>query len=165
MRKVTDVYSPELAKEILGKHFSNNIEMINIINRLKKSGLCVLAALCEGRTVTTTGYDIDADFCVNRASAVIHALKQKGISIKTHKILTTADVGGMTQQASFSLDEQTLEALKKHPKKTLAECKKELLKHKKLSALKVLTRLCKTYGENEVHRMLHYASTGNNHGY
>ncbi|MTC29476.1 MULTISPECIES: hypothetical protein [Providencia] len=71
----------------------------------------------------------------------------------------------MTQQASFSLDEQTLEALKQYPKKTLAECKKELLKHKKLSALKALRRVCKTYGENEGHRMLHYASTGNNNGY
>jgi len=79
MEKVTDQYSPEIAQHKLSAYFSGNLIMFRVTKRLQKSSLCVFAALCDGKTITTTGYEVDADFSVKRASAVIHSLKLKNL--------------------------------------------------------------------------------------
>jgi hypothetical protein len=66
MQKVTDLYPPEIARHKLENHFTDNIVILDLIQKMNKTSL--FAALCEGNVVTTSGYNIMADLCVNRAS-------------------------------------------------------------------------------------------------
>ncbi|HCM2003279.1 TPA: hypothetical protein ACJG01_002838 [Salmonella enterica subsp. salamae serovar 21:z10:[z6]] len=61
MNKVSDVYTPELSRHKLSVRFSDNLPMIEVIRHMNNSNLCVFAALCDGHTVTTTGYIDTAD--------------------------------------------------------------------------------------------------------
>lgn len=101
MQKVTELYPPKISKYKLEKLFSGNQVMLAAIRGMSKSNMCVFAALCDGHVVTTTGYNIPADLCVNRASAVTHALKQKYLPISSRGVSTKADVGGVVKQAAF----------------------------------------------------------------
>ncbi len=56
---------------------------------VNKTSLCTFAALCDGNVVTTSGYNIMADLCVNRASAVAHSLKQKYLPVTYTKSLVS----------------------------------------------------------------------------
>lgn len=49
MEKVTDQYSPEIARHKLNAYFSGNLIMLDVIKGLQKSSLCVFAALCDGK--------------------------------------------------------------------------------------------------------------------
>lgn len=89
------------------------------IKRLQKSSLCLFAALCDGKTMTTTGYEINADFSVKRASAAIHSLKLKNLPISTNSVLTGSDVGGTTNQAVFYISKDDLHSLKSDPEKII----------------------------------------------
>ena len=100
MNKVSDVYTPEVSRHKLSVRFGDNLPMIEAIRHMNNSNLCVFAALCDGHTVTTTGYDIPADFWVNRASAVACSLKQLYLPIETQTIQTKADVGGTTKEGA-----------------------------------------------------------------
>ncbi|MBJ5256744.1 hypothetical protein JGF93_23145, partial [Salmonella enterica subsp. enterica serovar Mbandaka] len=115
MQKVTDLYPPEIARHKLQKHFADNTVMLELIQKLNKTSLCTFAALCDGNVVTTSGYNIMADLCVNRASAVAHSLKQKFLPVTAKTISTKADVGGAVKQAAFYIDEVDLERLKSEP--------------------------------------------------
>ncbi|MBJ3741190.1 hypothetical protein JGD00_25415, partial [Salmonella enterica subsp. enterica serovar Typhimurium] len=117
MQKVTDLYPPEIARHKLQKHFADNTVMLELIQKLNKTSLCTFAALCDGNVVTTSGYNIMADLCVNRASAVAHSLKQKFLPVTARTISTKADVGGAVKQAAFYIDEVDLERLKSEPEK------------------------------------------------
>ncbi|MGQ6063188.1 hypothetical protein ACUNHI_27555, partial [Serratia sp. IR-2025] len=88
MQKVTDLYPPEIASHNLHNHFAGNEVMLELIKKLNKTSLCTFAALCDGNVVTTSGYNIMADLCVNRASAVAHSLKQKYLPVTARTIST-----------------------------------------------------------------------------
>ncbi|NDJ55826.1 hypothetical protein GWD52_02200 [Enterobacteriaceae bacterium 4M9] len=161
MEKVSEKYPTEIARHKLQNHFSGNTIMLDLIQKMHRSTLCTFAALCEGNTVTTTGYNIPADLCVNRASAVIHALKQKNLPISTRPVPTDADVGGKVNQAAFFIDETDLEKLKSETEKVMKACEKERNSQKKTNAHKEMSRLYKEFGEAGVLALLH-ATKGSN---
>lgn len=154
MQKVTDLYPPEIAHHKLQNHFSGNSVMLELIQKLNKTSLCTFAALCDGNVVTTSGYDIMADLCVNRASAVAHSLKQKFLPITTRTISTKADVGGAVKQAAFFIDENDLERLKSEPEKMMKECERNLNSQKRTNAQKEISRLYKDFGEDGILALL-----------
>lgn len=161
MMKVSDVYTPELSRQKLSMRFSDNLPMIEVIRRMNNSNLCVFAALCDGLTVTTTGYDIHADFWVNRASAVACSLKQLFLPIETQTIQTKADVGGTTKQSIFYMSDISIQRLETEPEKIISECEKLQGVQKKSCAQKDMARLYKTFGEEGVLELLRNASSAN----
>lgn len=76
--------------------------MLELIQKLNKTSLCTFAALCDGNVVTTSGYNITADLCVNRASAVAHSLKKISAGYGQND-WTKADVGGAVQSRPLSV--------------------------------------------------------------
>ena len=154
MQKVTDLYPPEIAHHKLQNHFSGNTVMLELIQKLNKTSLCTFAALCDGNVVTTSGYNIMADLCVNRASAVATSLKQKFLPITTRTISAKADVGGAVKQAAFFIDENDLERLKSEPEKIMKECERNLNSQKRTNAQKEMSRLYKDFGEDGILALL-----------
>lgn len=154
MQKVTDLYPPEIARHKLENHFTGNIVILDLIQKMNKTSLCTFAALCEGNVVTTSGYNIMADLCVNRASAVAHSLKQKCLPISAKTISTKADVGGAVKQAAFFIDGVDLEKLKSEPEKVIKECERNLNSQKRTNAQKEMSRLYKEFGEAGVLTLL-----------
>lgn len=154
MQKVTDLYPPEIAHHKLQNRFSGNTVMLELIQKLNKTSLCTFAALCDGNVVTTSGYNIMADLCVNRASAVAHSLKQKYLPITTRTVSTKADVGGAVKQAAFFIDENDLERLKSEPEKVMKECERNLNSQKRTNAQKEMSRLYKDFGEDGILALL-----------
>lgn len=159
MQKVTDIYSPEIARHSLEKHFSDIPAVQEKIQKLHKTSLCMLAALCDGNVVTTSGYNISADLCVNRASAVAHSLKLKLFPVSAKAISTRADVGGEVRQAAFYIDEADLEMLKADPEKIMKECEQNLNGQKRTNAQKDMTRLYREFGEEGVMELLHHVAS------
>lgn len=160
MEKVTDQYSPEIARHKLSAYFSGNLIMLDVIKRLQKSSLCVFAALCDGKTITTTGYEIDADFSVKRASAVIHSLKLKNLPISTNSVSTDSDVGGTTNQAFFFISKDDLHSLKSDPEKTMRKCAKLHAQHKRSHAQRDIARLCNEFGKETILKLLNQTAAG-----
>jgi hypothetical protein len=154
MNKVTELYPPEIAKHKLSDHFSENVLMLEMINHMGKSDLCVFAALCDGKTITTTGYEIDADLSVKRASAVIHSLKQKNLPISTNTIPTQSDVGGTTKQSVFFISDDDLRCMKSNPEKVMKKCEKLQVQQKRSHAQKDVARLCREFGKDGVLKLL-----------
>jgi hypothetical protein len=154
MQKVTDLYPPEISRHKLENHFSGNTAVLELIQKLNKTSLCTFAALCDGNVVTTSGYNITADLCVNRASAVAHSLKKKLLPVSTKGISTKADVGGAVKQAAFLIDEADLERLKSEPEKVMKECELNLNSQKRTNAQKEMSRLYKEFGEDGILALL-----------
>ncbi|MBN3074474.1 hypothetical protein H4F33_20730 [Pectobacterium brasiliense] len=150
MQKVTDMYPPEIACHKLQNHFTGNAVMLELAQKLNKTSLCTFAALCDGNVVTTSGYNIMADLCVNRASAVAHSLKKKYLPITARTISTKADVGGVVKQAAFYIDEIDLARLKSEPEKMMKECERKLNSQKRTNAQKDMSRLYKEFGEDGI---------------
>lgn len=158
MQKVTDLYPPEIASHKLQNHFYGNTVMLELIQKLNKTSLCTFAALCDGNVITTSGYNIMADLCVNRASAVAHSLKQKYLPVMARTIPTKADVGGPAKQAAFYIDEIDLERLKSDPEKMMKECERNLNSQKRTNAQKDMSRLYKEFGEDGILTLLRNAA-------
>lgn len=154
MQKVTDIYPPEISKTKLETLFAGNQVMLDAIRKMSKSNMCVFAALCDGYVITTTGYTIAADLCVNRASAVSHSLKQKNLPISSRGVPTKADVGGAVKQAAFFVSNDDLVRLKTEPEKVMKECERDLNSKKRSSAQKEMIRLYREFGEEGVFTLL-----------
>jgi len=135
--------------------------MIDVISHMNNSSVCVFAALCDGYTVTTTGYEIHADFWVNRASAVACSLKQLFLPVETQTIQTKADVGGTTKQSVFYMSDISVQRLEAEPEKIMSECEKTQGAQKKSCAQKDMARLYKTFGEEGVLELLRNACSAN----
>ena len=161
MQKVTDLYPPEIARYKLQNLFSGNTVMLELIQKLNKTSLCTFAALCDGNVVTTSGYNITADLCVNRASAVAHSLKQKYLPVTARTISTKADVGGAVKQAAFCIDEDDLARLKSEPEKMMKECERNLNSQKRTNAQKEMSRLYKEFGEDGILALLRNVARSN----
>ncbi|EPC5062805.1 hypothetical protein ACRZZB_001510 [Klebsiella oxytoca] len=158
MEKVTDQYSPEIARHKLNAYFSGNFIMLDVIKRLQKSSLCVFAALCDGKTITTAGYEINADFSVKRASAVIHSLKLKNLPVSTNSVSTGSDVGGITNQAVFFISKEDLHSLKSEPEEIMRKCARLHAQHKRSHAQRDIARLCKEFGKEAILKLVNQAA-------
>lgn len=162
MHKVTDVYTPDLAKSRLAERFEGNDAILEVVRKLHKTPLCSFAAMCDGYFLSTTGNTAQADFCVNRASAVIHTLKQFHIPVSTHIQNVQSDVGGVAPQAVFFISENDLDKLENDPVKIMRDCESRLQSLKQVHVQKEINRLVKEYGEKELMKLINNASANDN---
>lgn len=120
---------------------------------------CVLAALLDDKSITTSGYTIPADYGVKRASAVIHALEKKhSFPISSRRVETESDVGNRTKQSLFFITHEDQERLKAEPESVLTERHESACRKKESQAQKELGRLVKEYGEEGVLELLKRAA-------
>lgn len=156
MRKVTDDYTPEKAYDDLIAFFHPYPEVKGVINSLTRTESCVLAALLlDSKSLTTSGYTIPADCCVNRASAVVHSLEKKhSFPISSRKVETESDVGNKTQQSLFFITKEDQQRLKEDPLTVFNECHENAVAKKESQAQRDLRRLVREYGEDGVLDMI-----------
>lgn len=158
-RKITDDYSPELARQKVTTFFESHPEIAKSTNELSDTKVCVLAALFDGKSITTSGYSIPSDYGVKRASAVAHALEKIHNFPISHSLVDTeSDVGKMTKQARFNMTETDREKLQKDPEIVFKEKHEQTCKTRETQAQKEMKRLVKEYGENGVLELLKRAA-------
>lgn len=159
LRKVSEDYAPEMARQKVSEFFKEHPDAATSINKLSRSKVCVLAALLDDKSITTSGYSIEADYVVNRASSVIHALdKIHSFPISTKRIDTSSDVGNTTQQSLFFITEEDREKLKENPDAVFKERHDSACRIRESQAQKAMKRLVKEYGEEGVRELLHRAA-------
>jgi len=156
MRKVTDDYTPEKAHDELIAFFHPHSDAVDVINSLTRTESCVLAALLlDSKSLTTSGYTIPADCCVNRASAVVHSLEKKHFfPISSRKVETESDVGNKTQQSLFFITKEDQARLKDDPLTVFNQCHENAVAKKESQAQRDLRRLVREYGEEGVFNMI-----------
>ncbi|MFK3875896.1 hypothetical protein [Pantoea agglomerans] len=158
-RKVTDDYAPEQARIKLASFFEGHSSALEAIQRLNRTQACVLAAMLDSKSITTSGYTIPADYGVKRASAVIHSLeKEYSFPISSRRVETESDVGNKTMQSLFFITLEDQERLKTEPEVVFKERYDSACRKKESLAQKEMRRLVKEYGEEAVLELLKRAA-------
>lgn len=159
LRKVTDDYAPELARQKVATFFEDHPETVQSIIELSSTKVCVLAAMLDEKSITTSGYTIPADYGVKRASAVAHALdKIHSFPISHRLVETESDVGKMTKQALFFISPDDREKLKQDPDAVFKERHENACRTRESQAQKEMKRLVKEYGQDGVLELLKNAA-------
>lgn len=154
-RKVTDDYAPDQAREKLTTFFANHPSALETVQSLNRTQTCVLAALLDDKSITTSGYTIPADYGVKRASAVIHSLeKEHSFPISSRRVETESDVGNRTKQSLFFITRADQDRLKIEPEEVFKERHDNACRKKESQAQKEIRRLVKEYGEDGVRELL-----------
>ncbi|CNF23465.1 hypothetical protein OU500_003353 [Yersinia enterocolitica] len=158
-RKVTDDYAPDQARQKLTTFFENHPAALETVQTLNRTQVCVLAALLDDKSITTSGYTIPADYGVKRASAVIHALdKEYSFPISSRRVETESDVGNRTKQSLFFITQEDQERLQAEPEVVFKERHDNACRKKESQAQKEIKRLVKEYGEDGVRELLERAA-------
>ncbi|MFH2379677.1 hypothetical protein ABK675_23055 [Hafnia paralvei] len=159
LRKVTDDYAPELARQKVATFFEDHPDMVQSINELSSTKVCVLAAMLDEKSITTSGYTIPADYGVKRASAVAHALdKIHSFPISNRLVETESEVGKMTKQSLFYISHEDIEKLKQDPQSVFKERHENACRTRESQAQKEMKRLVKEYGQDGVLELLKNAA-------
>jgi len=162
-RKVTEDYAPEIARQKVSNFFENHPETATVVNSLSRTKVCVLAALLDNKSVTTSGYSIEADYGVKRASSIVHALeKLHSFPISSKRIDTESEVGNMTQQSIFFIKEEDREKLREDPEAVFKERHEKACRIRESQAQRAIRRLVREYGEDGVTELLKRAANDTN---
>ncbi|WP_411706169.1 hypothetical protein [Edaphovirga cremea] len=154
MRKISEDYNVITAREELLALFPDNVTAESSINAISDQDVCVLAGMLAGKSITTAGYSIPADYGVKRASAVALRLEQFAFPVSTRRVETESDVGSKTYQSLFFISEKDRERLRTDPDTVFCECK-QLASQKKLRREKQdMRRLLKELGTDGVQELL-----------
>lgn len=154
-RHVSEDYSPISAREKLLTLFESHPSAVIAIKALSKRQVCVLAALLDHKSFTTRGYNIPADYGVNRASSVAHALdKIHSFPISSRLIDTETEGGSMTKQAKFYISEEDFVRLLENPEEVFKERRANACRVRSSQAQKEIARLVKEYGKEGVLELL-----------
>ncbi|RXM24332.1 hypothetical protein EO238_15810 [Citrobacter sp. AAK_AS5] len=77
MTKVTVDYPSSISRRKLSNLFNHSPFMLSLVHDMCDSQAIVLAAMCEGKCVTSAGNRIEADYEVTKLAAVIDVLENK----------------------------------------------------------------------------------------
>lgn len=154
MRKISDHYSAAAARQELRKRFDNSSTALACIEKLSDTCACALLVMMEGKTLTTTGYSIPADYGVNRASAVIHTLEQALFPVSNRRIETESDVGKKAYQSVFFIAAEDREKLEMSPDEVFLQCRRILCQKKWHREVQDMRRLLKELGSEGVRELL-----------
>jgi hypothetical protein len=155
MRKISDDYSAESAREELNELFTDHPAIQASIDDMSNTTVCVLAVMMAGNSVTTAGYTIDADYGVKRASAVIHSIEQHLFPVSSRRVETESDVGNKTHQSLFFISKEDLEHLKTAPDDVFNRCREQASVKKMQREQQDMRRLLKELGTDGVRKLLY----------
>ena len=85
MTKVTVDYPSSISRRKLSNLFNHSPFMLSLIHDMCDSQAIVLAAMCEGKCVTSAGNRIEADYEVTKLAAVIDVLENKFYHHPSHQ--------------------------------------------------------------------------------
>lgn len=148
-RKLVSVYTAQKTNSTLQRLFGDNQEVKKIIKRMSLLDKALFAAMCDGYTVTNTGYDSPADFEVHRASAPVCVLRNLYLPVQTDLKLTPSGRAGL-----FFISPADVERLQNKPKEVIGRCRQIREGEKYAQAIGTVKRLCRKWGKNEVLKMI-----------
>ncbi|MEQ4676900.1 hypothetical protein ABN063_20270 [Providencia vermicola] len=150
-KKITDVYSVEIARKKLSKHFDDNIPLLEITSQLQDNLIIALAAMCDGYTITTPGNNIDADYALVRATTKAGDLLRKhNLPITTEIINAESYTGRTTPYARYSIAQPDLERLLDDTESVLHEISMKNISDKQSRDVRTLDKLISNYGVTNV---------------
>lgn len=153
-KKLMEFYTPIKAHQLLKNNFSTNPVVTEIINKMSRTHRCVFAALCDGQTITTNGYSIPADYSVNRAPAIAHALRELNLPIESKYAPAISDTGGVTRQSIFYMRRTMILRLHTEPSKVITECSNQRAEKKWNQAKGDIERLYREFGKAVLLKMI-----------
>jgi len=154
MRKISEDYSAQSAREELNQIFADHPTVQASIDAMSNTTVCVLAGMMSGKTVTTAGYTIDADYGVKRASAVMHNIEQHWFPVSSRRVETESDVGNKTHQSLFFISKDDLHDLTVSPEHVLDKCREHASIKKNQREQQDMRRLLKELGTDGVQKLL-----------
>lgn len=161
MNKLWIDYSPEKARYTLERKFCAHPEFLQYLRKLSRSNLSILAALCDGKSVTTLGNLVEADYGITRASAVIQFLrKQFSIPITRELKVISTDCGMKARQAIYKIEACNLVLLKNNLNMYSDADNPHSVSLAKMQAKKKIQRLIDQFGHEWVIKTLEDISHG-----
>ncbi|ONI56912.1 hypothetical protein N499_1390 [Wolbachia pipientis wVitA] len=125
-KSLTSEYKPELAKSKLTKYFGDKVSLVEINNSLTDLNRIALAAMCDGKTITSSGNNVHADFEVTRAPAIADTLVNEfNLPITRQRIETVSETGNKASQSLYYIEDSALEELLNNPDEVLSRNKKK----------------------------------------
>lgn len=144
---LNDYYTTLKANELLEELFGDVPLVINIINSMTDTDRRLFAAFCDGKRATTTGYTIDADIYINRASAPVKAIRESCLPVNDEFVKTVSTLGKNTQVKRFFISREVISKLLTDPEKIITECREQLKESKLRKNKKDIKRIYALYGE------------------
>ena len=162
MTKVTVDYPSSISRRKLSNLFNHSPFMLSLVHDMCDSQAIVLAAMCEGKCVTSAGNRIEADYEVTKLAAVIDVLENKFyLPVSRVKIPTASDTGGGTIQAKYHITENDMSLLLEDPESVLLMRERLALSKLKSRDERCLKRLVAVHGYDEVFRSLKALDSAN----
>lgn len=162
MTKVTIDYPSSIARRKLSVLFNNSPFMLSLVHDMCDSQAIVLAAMCDGKSVTSAGNRIEADYEVTKLAAVIDVLENKFyLPVSRMKIATASDTGAGTVQAKYHIAEDDMDLLLQDPEAVLLMRERLALSKLKSRDERCLKRLVAVHGYEEVFRSLQALGAAN----
>lgn len=151
---LNDYYTIAKANELLEELFSEAPLMMDIIKGMSGTSKRLFAALCDGKTITTTGYSVKADIYIHRASAPIKTLREYCLPIDDKFVQSVSTLGNPSQVKVFFLSRESFLRLTKNPKWVIEEYRERSKIAKYDSNKNDLRRIYNLYGEEDTLKLI-----------
>lgn len=139
-------YNKDKVKRLINTYFHDNPIMLDMCAKMERNEQRLFLAVFEGKTVSTTGYQVNPDYTIHRASAVVHRLRDLNIPIRT-TMIPVYSKESTSRQGLFSLDSEYIALLQTRPQQVFDEFKRQRLKEKKERAKRTLRRMKRELGK------------------
>lgn len=114
--------SPVINK-IINEFFLNDPDTLSLIHDMRPSLKVALAYLLDGKVITTSGNNVEADHYLTRASSLVDALENAyGFPIEHKDVTTSSDLTGKsTIQTVYYIKPEVIGELKRDAKAVFAK--------------------------------------------
>lgn len=119
-KNIYEAYDPNDAYTLLEGLFNKSKNVMELIHRMNATQVCVFAALCEGKRLTTVGNVVkEADIAVNNAPMIINKIRSLSnidLGIEKFNATTMSGLGARTYQAVYFISPRHVKSLNKNRK-------------------------------------------------
>ncbi|WP_318437982.1 hypothetical protein [Photobacterium leiognathi] len=147
MLKLTNDYTPSASRQKLYDLFSDVTCLYQLVLDMNDADAIVLAALCDGKSVTNSDYDdIGADYSMIRLSAIIGRLRLN-FPITAIETNVLNEIHKPAKRNKYIISESNLTDLLSEPLKVLSRCENLASLKKDRREKQDIARFIKRHGD------------------
>ncbi|PQJ58495.1 hypothetical protein [Photobacterium angustum] len=146
MLKLTTDYTPEVSRQKIYDLFLDTPSLYQIALDLNDTDIIVLAALCDGKSVTNSDYEIGADYSMIRLSAIIGRLRRY-FPITAIEVNCLNEIRKHAKRNKYIITKDNFNKLLDDPLVALSECESIALRKKDTREKQDIARFIRRHGE------------------
>lgn len=146
MLNLTNSYTPAVSRQKMYDLFVDVPCLYQIALNLNDTDIIVLAALCDGKSVTNSDYYIGADYSMIRLSAIIGRLR-RNFPISAIEINCLNEIKKPAKRNKYIITKDNLDDLLSDPLRVLSECECLASNKKDTREKQDITRFIRRHGE------------------